>query len=149
MKGYRFKLESALRVRRLQEESARARLAHARLEYDQAVAETSRRRGILNRARAEMDTEESSTGDWQRERERLDRLALSLKAQQLAEAHAFDTARHTHDHWSESLQDLRALERLDEAQREQWRIEALKAEQVELDELSSAREVRRRFGGRR
>ncbi|HTO00145.1 MAG TPA: flagellar FliJ family protein [Microthrixaceae bacterium] len=142
MRGYRFRLEPAMRVRKLQEENARARLARARLAADQAMNETSRRRGLLNRDR-EPRSSDASAHDWNSERDRRDRLAAALRAAQSAEAHALDVALGYQSNWEEAAAELKVLERLDERSREEWRLEQNRAEQKELDELATARSVRR------
>ncbi len=141
MKGYRFRLEPAMRVRRLQEENARARLAQARLAADQAMTETGRRRSLLDRVR-EPASDGASTVDWLAERDRRDRLATALRAAQSAEAHALDIALGFEHNWEEAAAELKILERLDERAREEWRLEQNRAEQKELDELATARSVR-------
>ncbi|MGB3412743.1 MAG: flagellar FliJ family protein [Microthrixaceae bacterium] len=141
MKGYRFRLEPAMRVRRLQEENARARLARARIAADQAVSETARRRSLLDRVR-EPRSSEASTDDWHAARDRRDRMAAALRAAQSAEAHALDIALGHQGNWEEAAAELKVLERLDERSREEWRLEQNRAEQKELDELATARSVR-------
>lgn len=141
MRGYRFRLEPAMRVRRLQEENARARLARARIAADQAMSETARRRSLLDRVR-EPRSSEASTDDWQEARDRRDRLAAALRAAQSAEAHALDIALGHQSNWEEAAAELKVLERLDERSREEWRLEQNRAEQKELDELATARSVR-------
>lgn len=147
MKGYRFRLEPAMRVRRLQEENARARLARARLAADQAVSETTRRRSLLDRVR---DPEGSDTNadDWRAERDHRDRMAIALRAAQSAEAHALDIALGFQRNWEEAAAELKVLERLDERSREEWRREQNLIEQKELDELATARTVRLAQRGR-
>ncbi|MGB6059864.1 MAG: flagellar export protein FliJ [Microthrixaceae bacterium] len=141
MKGYRFRLEPAMRVRRLQEENARARLARARIAADQAMSETAHRRSLLDRVR-ESRSSEASTDDWQAARDRRDRMAAALRAAQSAEAHALDIALGHQNNWEEAAAELKVLERLDERSREEWRLEQNRAEQKELDELATARSVR-------
>lgn len=141
MKGYRFRLEPVLRVRRLQEERARASLAMARRAEQEAVAETGRRRGLLAAAR-DAGLPDGSRLAWGSARDSQDRLAAAVMVSQMAEAHAADLALGSLAQWEDAAVALRTLERLDERSREVWNEEQRQAEQRDLDELTSARAAR-------
>lgn len=138
MTGYRFRLDTVSRVRALQEEQARARLAAARRADETARADTGRRRGVLARA-GHGGATESSTTTWHATRDRQDRLAAALRAAQAAESHAADLVLERSGEWEAAAVALRSLETLDERHRQTWRDERRRAEQAELDELSAAR----------
>lgn len=141
MKGYRFRLEPVLRVRRLQEERARAALAMSRRAEQDAVAETGRRRGLFAAAR-DAGLPDGSRLAWNAARDSQDRLATAVMVSQMAEAHAADLALGNLAHWEEAAIALRTLERLDERSREVWNEEQRRVEQRDLDELTSARAAR-------
>jgi flagellar protein FliJ len=141
VKGYRFRLEPVLRVRRLQEERARAALAMARRAEQDAQAETGRRRGLMAAAR-DAGLPDGSRLQWAAARDRQDRLAQAILVSQMAEAHAADLAAGNMAHWEEAALALRTLERLDERSREVWNEEQRRNEQRDLDELTSARAAR-------
>ncbi|CAN5435391.1 hypothetical protein BH10ACT3_BH10ACT3_15470 [soil metagenome] len=143
MKGYRFRLEPVLRVRRIQEERARAQLAMSRRAEADAAAETGRRRGLFAAAR-NAGLPDGSQRQWSAERDRQDRLAAAVISAQTAEAHAADLAFGNLSKWEEAAVALRTLERLDERSREVWNEEQRQVEQRDLDELTSARAARTR-----
>lgn len=141
MTGYRFRLEPVLRVRRLQEERARASLAMARRAEQDAVSESGRRRGLMAAAR-DAGLPDGSRLAWSAARDSQDRLAAAVMVSQMAEAHAADLAIGNLAHWEEAAVALRTLERLDEGSREVWAEEQRRLEQRDLDELTSARAAR-------
>lgn len=136
MSRYRFRLESVLRVRRVQEDRARAELALARIAEAEARERTVRRRGLLSRA-SEVGLPSGDTTTWGAQRDRMDRLAAAVTASHAAEAHAADLSRNRLEAWEHAAAELRMLERLDERHREEWRDEQLRAEQKTLDEIAN------------
>lgn len=138
MRGYRFRLESVLRVRRVQEERAKAELAMARLAEIEARGRTSRRRAALERA-LDLGLPNGPSRSWMAEHERHERLASAVTASQLAEIHAADLSLMRLRDWEQAATDLHTLEKLDDRSREQWRAEQLAEEQKALDELANAR----------
>lgn len=141
MKGYRFRLEPVLRVRRLQEERARAALSMARRAEQDALAESGRRRGLMAAARS-AGLPDGSRLEWSTARDSQDRLATAVMVSQVAEAHAADLALGNLANWEEAAIALRTLERLDEHSRAAWDEEQRRLEQRDLDELTSARAAR-------
>jgi len=135
---YRFRLDSVLRVRRVQEERARAQLAKARLEEVEARRATEVRRRRLRRS-LDVGLPSGDPADWKVGRDRNDRLAAAVHASQAAELHALELTARRLGEWERAAADLRALERLDERYREQWRSEQLREEQRTLDEISTRR----------
>lgn len=148
MKGYRFRMESVLRVRRLQEEQARATMLQARLEESRARTETGRRWGLFRRA-ADAGLPDGEGSAWVAERDRQERLAMAVLASRAAEQHAVDVAATRLADWEAAARDLATMERLDERQRALFVQGVLAAEQRELDEqatMRAARDDRRRAG---
>lgn len=134
MSRYRFRLESVMRVRRVQEDRARAQLALARLAEVEARQDTTRRRGLLRRA-TDVGLPSGEVHDWAAQRDRTDRLAAAVTASQVAELHAADLTRNRLADWERAASELRSLERLDERHREVWQAEQLREEQKVLDEI--------------
>lgn len=141
--GYRFRLETVLRVRRIQEERARAELLSARLGERAATDERDRRGALIDVARA-AGLPDGSRLAWGTARDEHDRLAGALDAARAAEVAAADLTTRSLDHWEATAADLRGLERLDERHRALWRAERDREEQRRLDETASARAVRGR-----
>ena len=138
MSRYRFRLESVLRVRRVQEDRARAQLARARLEELEARRATEVRRGRLRR-NMDVGMPSGDPDNWKAHRDRSDRLAAAVTASQAAELHAAELSTRRLEDWERAAADLRALERLDERHRDEWRAEQLRDEQRVLDEISTRR----------
>jgi flagellar biosynthesis chaperone FliJ len=141
VKGYRFRLEAVLRVRRLQEEQARAALLQARRDESEAQQEHRRRVGLL-RLRARVTTPEGPTAAFLAERDRRERLAGAVLASRAAELHAVQASGTRLRDWERAARDLATLERLDERQREEFVSEVLAAEQRATDEQATMRAAR-------
>lgn len=138
MSRYRFRLESVMRVRKVQEDQARAQLARARLDELEARRATSTRRVRL-RDVTDAGLPSGGSGSWRGQRVRIDRLAAAVTASHVAELHAAELSGQRLREWERAAADLRALERLDERSREAWREEELRAEQQAVDEISTRR----------
>lgn len=138
MSRYRFRLDSVMRVRRVQEERARAELALARLAEAEAAAQTTRRRGLLRRA-TEDGLPSGTATDWTAQRDRSDRLAAAVSASQVAELHAADLTQRRLGDWERAAAELRMLEKLDERHAAVWQADQLREEQKVLDEISPRR----------
>jgi len=144
MKRYRFSLESVLHVRRTQEESARQQLAAANrdLRRSQAalVAETER-------YRARTDT----PGPCDLDSFRASRLGAEHAAACVASARRSvestglaATARRSE--WSDAARQVAALERLDERRQSEWQSEFRRQEDVEVNDMVTARWSNRAAG---
>jgi len=138
MRGYRFRLQPVLRVRQLQEEQSRIELAMARRAEDEAHAATATRRSRFSSAR-NAPVEDASVLAHSRRRDRQNRMLDALVASQTAEAHASDLRRRSQEDWEAAVVALRTMERLDERARAEFRAEAERLEQIELDELATSR----------
>jgi flagellar FliJ protein len=141
--AYRFRLETVLRVRRIQEERARAELLAARTAEQAAGAERGRRGALLDAARA-AGLPDGSRLEWTSARDHHDRLAGAVEAARAAEVAAADLTARSLAHWEAAAADLQGLERLDERHRAEWRVEQERAEQQRLDESVAARRRGRR-----
>jgi len=137
MKRYRFTLDQVLRVRRIQEEQARAAVGLARRDVDDAAARTQARldsyRGGAGAAGA------VPVGRFLADRARHELQADLVAAAQRHE----DGARRALDGavtaWSQAAQRVKGLERLEERRREEHAADARKAEELEVEDIVSAR----------
>jgi flagellar export protein FliJ len=139
MKRYRFRFEHVERVRRIQEERARADLLAARHRLIQAGADLSQRAD-------EYETRRSGSGlaasaDFCSDRERDGLLSSSVVAARVAEANALLVVNQRLDAWTEAAKALSAMERLDERMRDRHELEVSKEEQADLDDLVAPRVV--------
>jgi flagellar protein FliJ len=137
MKRYRFRLESVLRVRRIQEDVARGELARATLALRTAEAALEAGREHLDR----LSHEPSPIGPeaWQARRRIL--LSAADEVEQLV--HGMTAAASERDARQAALAEarsrVRALERLDERRRAQHDLEAARLDERTVDELVTAR----------
>lgn len=138
MSRYRFRLESVMRVRKVQEDQARAQLARARLDELEARHATSQRRSRL-RDVTDAGLPSGDPGSWRGQRDRVDRLAAAVTASHVAELHAAELSSQRLQEWERAAAELRAMERLDERSRDEWRVEQLRDEQRVVDEISNRR----------
>lgn len=137
MRRYRFEFEAVLRARRAQEDLARQELARAnhalRAAREVLGAELDRhRRAAPHRGAAPLETF------------RADQDAAALRAAVIDGARrrvdeADDVASVRLSQWTEAARVVAAFERLDERRREEWRVEALRAEVAAVDDITSSR----------
>lgn len=134
MKKYKFGLGSVLRLRRAEEDLARARVAETQSAVDRATAELDSRLAAIGAARP--DPHRSRGAEFQEEREQLRRHATVVAAARAAEANALAAFRTAREDWEAAAQRVRALERLDERHREAWLLESTRAAQAATDEIA-------------
>lgn len=144
MKRYQFRLAHVERVRRIQEEQARADLLEAQRQLLDAGAETARAAQIYEQRRSKAASANTSQFRANRDRDRL--LSQSVIAARTAEANAMILVNQRMESWTEAAQAVSALERLDERQRERHRLEADREEQAELDDLVPPRLAAKKRG---
>ncbi len=137
MKKYRFRLESVLRVRRIQEEVARGAMARAAAEVVAADAALAASRHHL----AEL-VARPLPGDlpgWQLRRD----LVLAGASEVAGSAAGLEAARLAHRQRQEELagarRRVRALERLDERRRAEHAVEAARQDDRTVDDLVTSR----------
>ena len=143
MKRYRFRLETVLRVRRIEEDQAAAELAIANRAMQLAELE-------LDRRLEHYQSIESHVGTVSQERflalrSQREHAANGVVAAGAARISAEAEVERKRELWAAAAMRVRALERLDERRREEHDIEVQRAEIVTLDEVFAARLV----GGRR
>jgi flagellar export protein FliJ len=137
VKRYRFRFEHVERVRRIQEERARAELLASRQRLIQAGAD-------LSRASDHYDARRSGSGlsaasEFRSARDRDELLSASVVAARAAEANALLVVNQRLDAWTQAASALSAMERLDERMRDRHAADAVREEQVELDDLVAPR----------
>lgn len=138
MKRYRFRLATVLRVRRMEEETAKLELRTANLALRQAVAA----RDLVDeryRAYASDRTAITSAAELQAER-----LEAGLLAEQLAKAQRIAIERATaaalaQARWSRAAKRVAVIERLDARRRSEYVAEELRAEVALVDDLVTSR----------
>jgi flagellar biosynthesis chaperone FliJ len=142
MKRYSFRLQTVLRVRRIQEEQAKTALLLANRALHDAEIERTARWNRYDSTTA--DTALCTVAEFEAGRFRWDMAAQSaILADHLRDARAFEvvTARHT---WTAASQRVEILERLDERRRDEWQHEFDHDELVEVDDIVTGRYRRHR-----
>jgi flagellar export protein FliJ len=141
MTSYRFRMASVLRIRRLQEEQARAALLRARAAEDEATRRTTSRRERLHQA-VEAGFAEGPAGGWRAQQDQRERLGEAVVAAKAAELWAAELTSTSLADWDEAARDMGIVERIEEHHRARWVAEVVAAEQKDLDEQAVARFVR-------
>jgi flagellar protein FliJ len=138
VKAYRFRLDSVLRVRQLQERAAAQRLAVAVRELQCARAELASARRALAGLAAPTGRLSAGTVQWTQAQS--DR--MSERARQRADemVTAEELARQATQAWGTAQQRMATLERLDERHLALWRTEFDRSEGLALDDLTTARQ---------
>ena len=137
MKRYEFRMAKVLRVRRLQEDAARAGIAVARTAQQRASDAVA---GSYNHYRALSPTAPATTAaGFLGLRDQASFRATSVR---LAEGHlqvAADATAQAVATWHVSHRRVDALERLDDRRRDEHEIEARRAEDAVVDEIVVSR----------
>ncbi|HEX4776256.1 MAG TPA: flagellar export protein FliJ [Acidimicrobiia bacterium] len=137
MKRYRFRLDSVLRVRRIQEERARAELLSANQAV--AAAQTHLQQRIAHLEELPKSAKVASTPAFLANQARLASIASSISMARAARevaAHAADEKRVA---WQVTAQRVEGLERLDERDRDEHALETQRAADQEVDDLVVSR----------
>lgn len=141
MKRYRFRLEHVARVRRIQEEQARADMLAARQRLIDAGADLSfasqrlDQRSITRSANAHL---------FRAERHHDELLTLAVTAARAAEANARLLVGRRTDEWTAAARDVSAIDRLEARARAVHDAEVEKENQKVLDDLVTSRVAARR-----
>src|SRR5438067_2235792 len=133
MKTYKFPLETALRVRRAQEDLAKAELARANARVSEAVAMVDARMehyGALPMAAGAGPTSAFLAGRFRQET-----AAAAIVAARVARVAALQDAEALRLVWSKKAQDVSVLERLDGRRRAEHAAEAARQEEIEVDNI--------------
>lgn len=137
MKAYRFRLESVLRVRQLQERAAAQRLAVAVRALHDARAELACARRSLGSLAAPAGRLTVGAVEWAQGQS--DRLAENTRNKADEVQTAEEEARQATELWGSARQRTATLERLDERHLALWRTEFDRSEAVVLDDLATRR----------
>ena len=140
MKRFRFRLEQVLRVRRLQEDLARAALQLANREA-RAAADTVNARIEAYSAAARPEGAQSYD-TFNQMQTHLDYAAAAITAARAVYAQALGVVDERRAEWAAARQRVAALERLEERRRDEYAIEARRAEDRLVDDLVVARHAR-------
>jgi len=137
MKRYTFSLETALRVRRVQEEAAGFALAHANRGLQRAVDSY---RAALGRYEALEPTGGAhDLTTFRRDRDEAERMAAAVQRAWSAVDAATEEVAARHAEWVAATQRVAALEHLDERRREEWLVEERRSEMAAIDESAITR----------
>ena len=143
VKKYRFRLETVLRVRRIQEEQARYALLEANQAVLRAAQEVATRRETLD---THIGTNMPTNHDaFIASHYRGELLAGAVRSATQRELEAVDVQVEKRDAWGERAQRVASLERLDERTHDQYRVEFNRDEMKTIDDLVTGRYAR---GGR-
>lgn len=137
MKRYRFRLEQVARVRRLQEDQARAEVLLARQRLIEAGADLST---SIERLDGKPRTSSHVTsGRFRAERSQEELLAQAVLLARVAESNARLLVDQRVDEWAAAAREVSTLERLDERARAEHDAAAVRDTQNELDDLVTSR----------
>ena len=140
MKRFRFRLEQVLRVRRLQEDMARAALMHA-LREARAAADVVNAR-IEDYAAAARPNGAQSYDAFTLIQSHLDNAAGAITIARAGYRLALDVVDDRRAEWAAAQQRVAALERLEERRRDEYAVEFRRAEDRLVDDLVVARHAR-------
>lgn len=140
MKQYRFRLEPVLRVRRTQEEAARAQLAAATVAVTASEQQLTERTDAYDSSVIAPGTQDRA--DFLYEQSRRSALAAAVLAQRARLREAQEQAARARGVWTQTAARVSALERLDERQRSEHRAQSQKEDEVTTDELVVSRHGR-------
>ena len=141
MKRYRFRLDQVSRVRRIQEESARADMLMARQRLIEAGAD-------LSMASERLDQRSISQSQnahlFRAERHHDERLTLAVTAARAAEANARLLVGRRAEEWTAAAREVSAIDRLEARARAAHDAELERENQKVLDDLVTSRMAARR-----
>jgi flagellar protein FliJ len=137
MKRYRFRLDTVLRVRRVQEEQARAGLQRAQAVVSEAEIHADERRNAYTDA-SEINAR-GSVDDILAARAHHERLGEAVVRADAAVDAAHTALDHQNHVWTRSQMRVKSLEQLDDRLRDEHRVEVDRAIEHELDDAVRAR----------
>jgi flagellar FliJ protein len=141
VKRYRFRLESVLRARRLQEDVARLALAEATAAVGRAEATEARAHSWLDGLRDQPAPPEPHAWEAHRRVQLLAAAELVARGAEVDHARAEQRARQAA--LAEARKAVRALERLDERRRAEHALEVARLDALAVDDLVTSRYRRR------
>jgi len=144
VKKYKFRLDTVLRVRRTEEDLAKAELARANARVAEAVAMVDARMTHY----AALPTAGSGTGAvgstavFMASRFRQDTAAAAIVAAKVARMSALQDAEAYRLVWSKKATEVQVLERLDGRRRTEHELEAARQADIEVDDIVVTRHGR-------
>ena len=140
MKKYKFRLDTVLRVRRTEEDLAKAELARANARVAEAVALVDAR--LTHYAALPVAVGGGSTATFMSSRFRQDAAARAVVAAKAARVAALQDAEAYRAAWSHKAQQVSVLERLDDRRRTEHALEAARQADLEVDDIVVTRHGR-------
>jgi flagellar FliJ protein len=140
LKRFRFRLEQVLRVRRLQEDMARAELMHAHREARAAADRVNSR--IAEYANAPRPSGEQAYDAFNRVQFHLDNAAGAITVARAGYQHALGVVDDRRADWAAARQRVAALERRETRRRDEHAVEARRDDDRLVDDLVVARHSR-------
>jgi flagellar export protein FliJ len=140
MKRYKFRLEQVLKVRKTQEELAKAELATANRAVTAAEAVLEAR--AAHYASVPRMTHQQPTAAFLGERFRHDAAAAAVMAARASRAAANACAAERRMVWSERAREVQILVRLDDRRRVEHELEAARQADLEVDDIVVGRHGR-------
>ena len=137
MKRYQFRLEKVMKVRRIQQDQARAGVVEARRRADEAVAESARRLDAYATCPAPSTAVPAAAFLAARALHELKAQALVIARD--GEEAAWEVVSLRLDEWSDAARRVSALERLDARRREEYALELRRDEDAQVDDLVVSR----------
>lgn len=142
MKRYRFRLEPVLRVRRIEQDTARAVMAAAARSLD--AADEQLHQSVSHYRTVPLVDGPHDTAGWLARRASAERAASAVVRAGVEREHAAASLDRERDALRDARQRVAALERLDERRREEHALAAQRQEVVDVDELVTGRHGRMR-----
>jgi flagellar FliJ protein len=140
LKRFRFRLEQVLRVRRVQEDMARAALMTA--HHDARAAADVLNSRIEDYTSASRPSGAQTYDDFNRTQSHLDNAAGAVDSARGAYSRAVDVVDVRQHAWASARQRVAALERLEARRRDEHALEVRRAEDRLVDDLVVARHAR-------
>ena len=140
MKRFRFRLEQVLRVRRLQEDLARAALMRSHNDARAAADRVNAR--IAEYTAASRPNGAQSYQAFNLMQSHLDNAAGAITVARADYREALDAVEERRTEWAAARQRVAALERLEQRRRDEHAIEVQRAEDRMVDDLVVARHAR-------
>jgi flagellar FliJ protein len=140
LKKFRFRLEQVLRIRRVQEDMARAVLMHA--NHDARAAADVVNARIEDYSAAARPSGAQSYEMFNKLQAHLDNAAGAIVVARANYQQALRVVEQRRTEWAAAQQRVAALERLEDRRRDEYAIELRRAEDKEVDDLVVARHAR-------
>jgi flagellar export protein FliJ len=135
VKKYKFRLDTVLRVRRTEQDLAKAELARANARVAEAVAMVDARLTHYASLPTAGSGATGSTAVFMASRFRQDTAAAAVVAAKVARMSALQDAEAYRMVWSQKATQVSVLDRLDERRRTEHELEAARQADIEVDDI--------------